>query len=163
VPLEGDSVAEILQNYMTRSEQLDTRLWLAADSTCVGGLLLQKLPEQASPDSDAWNRAGHLADTLKPEELLELEAAEILHRLYHEEDIRLFQAQEVRFDCTCSRESVVGMLRLLGQDEIRSIVAEQGGVEVHCEFCNQLYRFDPVDAEQVFLSEVQMPPSDARH
>ena len=163
VPLEGDSVAEVLQNYMTRSEQLETRLWLAADSTCVGGMLLQKMPEQEARDDDAWNRAGQLAATLTPKELLELPAPDILHRLFHEEDIRLFEAQEVRFECTCSRDSVTGMLRMLGHDEIRSIVEEHGRVEVHCEFCNQRYEFDPVDAEQVFATTIKVPGSEAKH
>ncbi|HSI21474.1 MAG TPA: Hsp33 family molecular chaperone HslO [Methylophilaceae bacterium] len=163
VPLEGDSVAEALQNYMTRSEQLETRLWLAADSTCVGGMLLQKMPEREAKDEDAWNRIGQLAATLTPNELLELPAPDILHRLFHEEDIRLFEAQEVRFECTCSRDSVTGMLRMLGHDEIRSIVEEQGRVEVHCEFCNQRYEFDPVDAEQVFASTIKIPGSEAKH
>jgi molecular chaperone Hsp33 len=163
VPLEGDSVAEVLENYMTRSEQLETRLWLAADNTCVGGMLLQKMPARESTDDDAWDRAGHLASTITAQELLELSAPDMLHRLFHGEDIRLFEAQDVRFDCTCSRDSVAGMLRMLGHDEIRSIVEEQGHVEVHCEFCNQRYEFDPVDAEQVFVTAIQVPGSDVKH
>jgi len=163
VPLEGDSVAEVLENYMTRSEQLETRLWLAADNTCVGGMLLQKMPARESADDDAWNRAGHLASTITSQELLALSAPDMLHRLFHGEDIRLFEAQDVRFDCTCSRDSVAGMLRMLGHDEIRSIVEEQGHVEVHCEFCNQRYEFDPVDAEQVFVTAIQVPGSDVKH
>jgi molecular chaperone Hsp33 len=164
VPLEGDSVAQMLENYMTRSEQLETRLWLAADNTCVSGMLLQKMPGQESADDDAWNRAGQLAATLTPQELLELPALELLHRLYHEEDIRVFEAQDVAFECSCSRDSVTGMLRLLGHDEIRSIIEEQGQVEVHCEFCNERYAFDPVDAEQVFVTAAQqVPASGATH
>lgn len=164
VPLEGNSVAEMLENYMGRSEQLETRLWLAADNTCVSGMLLQKMPEQEAVDDDAWNRAAHLASTLSPEELLELPAAELLHRLYHEEDIRLFDAQDVTFECTCSRESVAGMMRMLGHEEIQSIIEEHGQVEVHCEFCNERYAFDPVDAEQVFVTAAQQAPaSGVRH
>jgi molecular chaperone Hsp33 len=169
VPLEGGSVAEILQNYMTRSEQLETRLFLAADNQSASGMLLQKLPapEQAAhttvEDADTWPRACQLADTLKPEELLQLPAEEILHRLYHEEDIRLFDPQQVGFHCGCSRESVANMLRMLGRDEVDSVVAEQGGVEVHCEFCNRRYGFDPVDVEQIFTTDVVMPGSDIRH
>lgn len=163
VPLEGGGVAEILQNYMTRSEQLDTRLFLAADDTRVAGMLLQKMPEQSGGDEDAWTRTGHLAATLTGQELLALPAEEILHRLFHEEDIRLFTAQEVDFRCSCSRESVAGMLRMLGQEEIRSIIAERGHLEVHCEFCNRRYEFDPVDAEQIFAADVPAPGNETRH
>ena len=162
VPLEGASIAEILQNYMTRSEQLDTRLILAADDQQAGGLLLQKLPEQAGQDADAWDRAGHLAATLKPEELLQLPAEEILHRLFHEEDLRLFEAQPVRFHCNCSHEGVSGMLRMLGREEVESILAQQGNIEIHCDFCNRLYAFDPVDAAQLF-SEDAIKGTDTRH
>ena len=164
VALEGDSIAEILQNYMTRSEQLETRLWLAADGQHAGGMLLQKLPEKGEPqDEDAWGRAVQLADTLKPQELLTLYAGELVHRLYHEEDIRLFEAQPVMFRCTCSRENVARMLRMLGREEVNSILAERGEVEVHCEFCNQRYVFDRVDADAVFTDIMAMPVSETRH
>ena len=164
VALEGDSIAEILQNYMTRSEQLETRLWLAAYGQHAGGMLLQKLPEKGEPqDEDAWGRAVQLADTLKPQELLTLYAGELVHRLYHEEDIRLFEAQPVMFRCTCSRENVARMLRMLGREEVNSILAERGEVEVHCEFCNQRYVFDRVDADAVFTDIMAMPVSETRH
>ena len=164
VALEGDSIAEILQNYMTRSEQLESRLWLAADGRHAGGMLLQKLPKQGeSQDEDAWGRAVQLADTLKPQELLTLYAGELVHRLYHEEDIRLFDAQPVVFRCTCSRESVARMLRMLGREEVDSIIAERGDVEVHCEFCNQRYVFDRVDAEAVFTDIMAMSANKTLH
>ncbi|OIR14696.1 33 kDa chaperonin [mine drainage metagenome] len=164
VALEGESIAEILQNYMTRSEQLETRLWLATDGKVAAGMLLQKLPEQPEPeDDDAWGRASQLADTLKPEELLTLPAVELVHRLYHEEDIRLFDAQDVVFRCTCSRENVARMLRMLGRDEVESIIAERGEVEVHCEFCNQRYVFDRVDADAVFADILAMASNQTLH
>jgi molecular chaperone Hsp33 len=164
VALEGDSIAEILQNYMTRSEQLETRLWLAADTKGAAGMLLQKLPEREEhADPDAWNRATQLGDTLKPDELLNLPAGELVHRLYHEEDIRLFDAQPVQFRCTCSRDNVAQMLRMIGRAEVESIIAERGDVEVHCEFCNQRYVFDRVDAEAVFSDLMSMHTSDTRH
>lgn len=164
VALEGDSIAEILQSYMTRSEQLETRLWLAADGKQAGGMLLQKLPAQGeSQDADAWERATQFADTLKAEELLDLPAIELLHRLYHQEDIRLFEAQPVAFRCTCSRESVGRMLRMLGKDEALAIVAERGEIEVHCEFCNQRYVFDRVDADAVFSDTAAIPASKTLH
>lgn len=164
VALEGESIAEILQNYMTRSEQLETRLWLAADGKHAAGMLLQKLPAQGElPDDDPWERAVLIADTLKPEELLSVPANELVHLLYHEEDIRLFDAQEVVFRCTCSRENVGRMLRMLGREEVDSILAERGDIEVHCEFCNQRYVFDRVDADAVFTDIIVMAASDTRH
>ncbi|BCK87849.1 33 kDa chaperonin [Sideroxyarcus emersonii] len=164
IALEGDSISEILQNYMTRSEQLETRLWLAADGKHAAGMLLQKLPEQQeSPDEDAWGRAVQIAATLSPDELLGLPATELVHRLYHEEDIRLFDAQPVVFRCTCSRENVARMLRMLGREEVDSILAERGDVEVHCEFCNQGYVFDCVDANAVFADIASMPASQTFH
>ncbi|MDH2916816.1 MAG: Hsp33 family molecular chaperone HslO, partial [Gallionella sp.] len=164
VALEGDSIAEILQNYMTRSEQLETRLWLAADAQHAGGMLLQKLPEKSeSHDVDAWGRTNQLADTLKPEELLTLPADELIHRLYHEEDIRLFDAQTVSFRCACSRENVARMLQMLGREEVAAILAERKEIEVHCEFCNQRYVFDAVDAEAVFSGVVSVSSNDTLH
>ncbi len=163
VELEGGSVAEILQNYMRRSEQLDTRIWLAADGQCAAGMLLQKLPEQQESDADAWQRATQLAGTLKREELLGLPAQEVIHRLYHEEDLRLFEAQPVTFHCNCSRESVASMLKMLGQDEVHSILAERDSIEVFCEFCNQRYEFDRIDAELLFVEAIVLPASEARH
>lgn len=164
VDLEGESVAEILQNYMTRSEQLETRLWLAADGKSAAGMLLQKLPgQQESQDEDAWDRAAQIADTLKPEELLTVPATELMHLLYYEEDIRLFDAQGVVFRCTCSRENVARMLRMLGREEVDSILAERGDVEVHCEFCNQRYVFDRVDADAAFADIIVMATNRTLH
>jgi molecular chaperone Hsp33 len=169
VELQGDSVAEVLQNYMSQSEQLESRLWLAADGESAAGMLLQKLPQQirpaaeAEPDEDMWERATILADTLKAEELLQLPAQELIHRLYHEEDIRLFDAQAVSFHCSCSRESVANMFKMLGREEVDSILSERENLEVFCEFCNQRYEFDKVDAELMFVEKVVLPPSEARH
>ncbi|MBU1214692.1 MAG: Hsp33 family molecular chaperone HslO [Gammaproteobacteria bacterium] len=164
VPLEGDSIADILQGYMTRSEQLETRLWLAADANSAGGMLLQKLPEQGeTDDEDAWDRATQIADTLKPEELLNLPAAELVHRLYHEEDIRMFDAQPVVFRCTCSRDSVANMLRMIGREEVDEILTEREEIEVHCEFCNERYVFDKVDADAVFVDVPAVTASKTLH
>ena len=164
VALEGESIAGILRNYMTRSEQLETRLWLVANEKCAAGMLLQKLPEQPDAlDVDVWDRASRLADTLKPDELLTLTAGELVHRLYHEEDIRLFDAQTVIFHCTCSRENVANMLRMLGRAEIDSIIEERGDVEVHCEFCNQHYVFDRVDADAVFSDIMAVSSNQTLH
>lgn len=163
VALEGESVAEILQNYMTRSEQLETRLWLAADDHAASGMLLQKLPEQTEEDADAWPRVTQLADTLRDDELLQLPARELLRRLYHEETVRLFEEQPVSFGCTCSRDSVAQMLRMLGEEEVETILAERQTIEVHCEFCNHRYEFDKVDVAQLFATDAPVVTSETRH
>lgn len=168
VALDGDSVAEVLQNYMLRSDQLETRLWLAADAQRAAGLLLQKMPSAgghavAGQDEDMWPRVTMLTDTLKNDELLTLPAMELIRRLYSEEDVRLFDPQPVAFRCSCSRDKVALMLKMLGPDEVRSVLAEHGVAEVNCEFCNQRYRFDKVDAEQVFASAIVLDGSTSVH
>ncbi|MEO1767140.1 Hsp33 family molecular chaperone HslO [Thiobacter aerophilum] len=163
VAVEGGSVGEALEHYMARSEQLPTRLILTADGERCGGLLLQKLPGRLSQDADAWNRLTQLADTLSPRELLGLPFHDILHRLFHEEDVRVFENEPVHFACSCSRARVADMLRLLGPGEVRAIIEEQGQVEVTCEFCNQRYVFDAVDAEQLFSAVLLASPGPTRH
>lgn len=165
VDLEGDSVAEILQNYMTRSEQLDTRMWLVVNEYTASGMLLQKLPESADDDTDvdSWSRVTQLAATLHNDELLQLPTQELLHRLFNEEDVRLFDVQPVSFQCSCSRDNVAQMLRMLGSEEIDSILAEREVIEVHCEFCNQCYEFDKIDAAQIFIPAVIVEANETRH
>jgi molecular chaperone Hsp33 len=154
VAIEGESIAQVLEHYMAKSEQLETRLWLASDSKQAAGMLLQKLPAAPTQDADAWNRATQLGETIRREELLSLPAREIIRRLYHEEDVRVFESRPVAFRCSCSRERVTSMLRMLGHDEVRSIIAERKTVDVDCEFCGRHYTFDAVDAEQVFAADV---------
>ncbi len=189
VPLYGDQreklekLSEVIEHYMLQSEQLDTRLVLAANEHVAAGLLIQRLPLQGSGNlagqsgardedqiglNEDYNRIAILASSLKREELLTLDADTILHRLFWEEDVRRFEPMTgengPRFACTCSRERVGNMLRSLGRDEIESILSEQGQVEVGCEFCGAQYRFDPVDAAQVFLQPAQQAPaSDQKH
>ncbi|PZO10668.1 MAG: redox-regulated molecular chaperone Hsp33 [Burkholderiales bacterium] len=189
VPLYGDQreklekLSEVIEHYMLQSEQLDTRLVLAANEHVAAGLLIQRLPLQGSGNlagqsgardedqiglNEDYNRIAILASSLKREELLTLDADTILHRLFWEEDVRRFEPMTgengPRFACTCSRDRVGSMLRSLGRDEIESILSEQGQVEVGCEFCGAQYRFDPVDAAQVFLEpDIQPPAGDQKH
>ena len=163
VAIEGDRIAQVLEHYMAKSEQLETRLWLASDSQQAAGMLLQKLPAAPTQDEDAWNRAKQLGETIRREELLSLPAREIIRRLYHEEDVRVFESRPVAFRCSCSRERVTSMLRLLGHDEVKSIIAERNTVEVDCEFCGRHYTFDAVDAEQVFAADVITRPQPTKH
>jgi molecular chaperone Hsp33 len=156
VPLSGGGLASCLETYFASSEQLPTRLWLAAEADQAAGFLLQRVPERersiASPDEidELWNRVGHLAATLTPAELFGLPEATLLRRLFPEDDVRLFSPTPVFFQCRCSRERVAGILRSLGEPEIRGILEERGAVEVRCEFCNRAYAFDPVDCAAVF-------------
>jgi molecular chaperone Hsp33 len=161
VPITGERLAESLQIYFENSEQLPTRLWLHADETGAAGMLLQRLPDDGEPRSvdsvavdDAWRRVQLIGETLTPEEMRTLADAEILHRLFNEDDLRLFEPAPVYFRCRCSRERVGGMLHGLGEAETRAILAERGEVEVRCDFCNRAYVFDAVDVAQLFSSAV---------
>lgn len=160
----GGRLADALERYFRESEQLETRVWLSAGEGQAAGMLLQRLPGGDGADTDAWNRAGHLADTVTEAELRELAPGELIRRLFHEEDIRLFDPMPLRFRCRCSRERVASMLHGLGAEEMRDILAEQGQVEVHCDFCNEPYRFDAVDIEELFADPAtRAPDSPARH
>ena len=162
VPLSGDCLAECFEDYFARSEQLPTRLWLAATRKRAAGLLLQRLPtaatggaapEHAQADANEdWNRVLHLASTVTGAELGALPAAELLRRLFHEEDVRLFEPAPVFFQCSCSRERVNGILRSLGHADVRDLLAEQGAVEVRCEYCNRIWRYDAVDVAGLFAA-----------
>ena len=154
VAVEQDTLAATLEDYFRRSEQLQTRLWLAADEHTAGGMLLQRLPG-ASDSEDNWERDVCLGETITRDELLNLSARKVLHRLFHQEDLRLFEPQALSFRCTCSRERIEGMLRGLGYDEVRSVLEECKKVEVNCEFCNTNYQFDRVDVERLFAASDQ--------
>lgn len=150
VPLNSNTLAACLEHYFEQSEQLPTKLWLAADDGNAAGLLLQVLPgHDKAEDADIWPRLCQLSNTVKTEELLELPATELLYRLYHEETVELHEADEVVFHCSCSRERTEQVLLSLGEAELRGIIAEQGAIDISCQFCNQEYRFDPIDVEQM--------------
>ena len=155
VPLAGETIAEVLENYLRQSEQTESRLWLAADESAAAGVLLQKLPQEggaAKPDVDAWQRAGALTATLTREELLTLEAEALARRLYWEERLQHFPPAAPRFECNCSRERSGRMLLALGRGEVESILAERGDVEITCDFCNARYAFDAVDVGHLFAA-----------
>ena len=158
VPLEGHSLAACLAHYFEISEQQPTAIVLAANAGHAAGLLLQKLPtpgvqgeSAAAGAQDLWEEVTALLATLGGDELLLTEPQALLHRLFHEHDVRVFDAEPVKFACRCDRERVSALLRGLGRDEIESILEEQGAVTVTCEFCQKPYRFDAVDAAQLFV------------
>lgn len=178
VPLHGDRreplqhLAQVLEHYMLQSEQLDTRLVLAASDDVAAGLLIQRLPVEGAGNLGArnedeiglnehFNRIAHLAGTLTRDELLALDAETILRRLFWEETLRRFEPLHPRFACTCSRERVARMLLGLGRDEVEGLIAERGEAEVGCDFCGAHYRFDAVDVGELFTPPVDQPPSSA--
>jgi len=164
VELTGNTLADAIDDYLSRSEQLDTRIWLAVSEARTAGLLIQKLPaSHTAEEQEGWNRIEQLSATITQKELLDLNAQQVIHRLYHEEDVRVFESEPVCFRCSCNKARVANMLRQLGIDEIRAILEEEQSVEVTCEFCNQQYRFDAVDAEQLFATEVTYQTPDTRH
>ena len=155
------ALAPVLEHYMRQSEQLETRLWLAADDILAAGLLIQRLPappDEAGADED-YSRIVQLAATLTRDELLGLEADTILRRLFWQERLQRFEPQRPSFACSCDRERVAAMLRGLGREEVESIVAERGEVEVGCEFCGTRYRFDAIDARRLFIPQADQPPA----
>jgi len=162
VELVGDTLADALRDYFVRSEQLPTQLWLTANEQRASGVLLQALPGEA-PDPDAWNRAVALADTLTDQELLELPAEVLIHRLYHDEDVRLFEREPVSFRCSCSSDRVKDMIRNLGVEEARDIIAEEGAIHVTCEFCNAQYHYDAIDVDMLFAEQPPSLESQTRH
>lgn len=164
VEITGDTLADSLEHYLRHSEQLDTHLWLSANAHQACGMLVQKMPGDMSDEQhECWERAVMLARTLTLEELTSLSSRDILRRLFHEEDIRLFDPEPCSFRCNCSRDRVANMLRGLGHEEVQDILQEESFIEVTCEFCSQRYRFDPVDAEQLFASDITFDGSPKRH
>ncbi len=174
VPLDGETVAAVIENYMLRSEQLDTRLWLAADGNVSRGLLLQKLPQEGGLElhdedgAEDWHRLVTLSSTLSQQELLATDIQTLMHRLFWEETVRVFDPVHPQFHCGCTREKVGNMLKMLGKQEIDAALSDLGSLDVDCDFCGQKYLFDAVDCTQLFAAEttaeaIQQASSDIRH
>jgi molecular chaperone Hsp33 len=179
VPLHGDrreplqQLSQVLEHYMLQSEQLDTRLVLAADAQMAAGLLIQRMPAEGAGRvsgernedqigrNEDFNRIAHLTATLTRDELLTLDADTLLRRLFWQERLLRYAPRRPRFACSCGRERVRNMLRGLGADEVRSIIVERGEVEVGCEFCGQQYRFDAVDVGEMFTPARDQPHTSA--
>ena len=153
VPLEGSSIAQMLINYTKRSEQLDTQIVLASSDDACGGLLVQRLPE-TEPDAASWEHVSTLVQTLTPEELTGLDAQHVLYRLFHETPPRVFDPENIEFACTCSRGKVSDMLLMLGGEEVGGVVAEQGSIQIDCDFCHAKYVFDETDVNALFGTDV---------
>jgi molecular chaperone Hsp33 len=158
VPIAGDSLAESLEAYFYQSEQLPTRVRLASTPGVVSGMLVQRIPAEGGkqPPVDpaalesAWMKTDHAMLGLTPRDLLEVEVEQRLVHMFGADEVRVFTGHEVTFECRCSRQRVANVLRSLGVEEVRSVIDEQGAVTVTCEFCQKPYKFDAIDAEQLF-------------
>lgn len=160
VELQGKNLSEALGGYFRESEQLPTELILAVSANQVTGLLLQKLPGQAV-DSDGWTRVQLLAETVRNDEMQSLEIEDLLHRLFHQETVHLHEPTRLRYACSCSRERTDHMIRGLGETEAQAIVAEEGSVQVTCEFCAAEYHYDAVDIAGLFTPADRLAESES--
>jgi molecular chaperone Hsp33 len=161
-PLRGINLSDALEYYFATSEQLPTHFCLACDAKNASGMLIQKLPGKLT-DDDAWDRVLHLASTVTDDELQRLALGELLHRLFNEETLRLFDSHTIKFSCSCSRERTAAMLLSLGKAEASEILETEGEISVSCEFCSTNYSFDQIDVDQVFGEGGTVPPSATTH
>jgi len=169
VELAGTTLSEALDRYFQQSEQLPTSFRLHVSPLRVAGFFLQALPvtnngtRNEDDRAEDWNRINILADTLQPEELLQEEPLRLLHKLFHEEEVHLFDPVPLHFACTCSREKVEKTLITFGEQDLEDIIAQEGSVKVDCEFCNQHYSFDRSDVARLFRPDATPPDGTILH
>ncbi len=149
VAIKGQTIAEMLEHHLLQSEQLKTRLFLSAGDQVAAGLLLQELPANKNRQQD-WQELEALLNTLTDKEIQTLDAQTIIHRLFHQHDVRQFEPNPVSFRCNCSRERVSQMLLSLDYQQAREMIEQSEFIEVGCEFCNRQYRFDELDITELF-------------
>ena len=157
VEMDSGGLVPAIETYFARSEQLQSRFWLAAGGSRCSGLMLQKMPGTSS-DPDGWNRVQHLALSLSENELQSLDPQQLIRRIFSQETVRLFPATSVRFACSCSFAKVTDMLNTLGEKELLALVAERGHVEVFCEYCGKDYRLDPIDLAELNSGQLHSAP-----
>ncbi|GGI99617.1 33 kDa chaperonin [Shewanella hanedai] len=160
VALDKPTLSACLEEYFAQSEQLPTSINLFANGKQAAGMLLQVLPSEGD-DNAQFEHLEQLTATVKAEELFDLEAEDVLHRLYHQEEVRLFDPVAVTFSCTCSRERSASAIRTVSREEIDSILAETGKIEMGCEYCNSNYSFDSIDVAAIF-SNTQTPEANPK-
>lgn len=160
VSLEAGSLEAVLEHYFQQSEQIDTHFWLAANDQVCAGMMLQRMPDE-SVETDLWERVVHLGKTTTEDELLSLEKEEFLVRLFHQEEVKLFDPHPVFFSCSCSRERIEKVLLSLGEEEVRKILSERGQIDIECEYCREEYIFDSVDIGYLFCGDntIEIPRS----
>ena len=151
VAVNGDSLTACLEDYFVRSVQVPSHLQLIADGDVAGGILLQRMPGTGGTiDPDDWNRLGFLAATLGTADILSGVGMDLLRKLFSEDDLRVFTARQLQFQCRCSRERVEDMLKMLGEEEVIAVLEERGDVEVTCEYCGTRRQLDAVDVRSLF-------------
>lgn len=156
IPIENNSLSSSLESYFGQSEQLATRIWMAVDKHAAVGMLLQLLPEKTVKDrEDFWRYAVQMGETVTDKELLQWDNQTLLTRLYHEDDIRIFETEAVKFKCTCNAKRIENAIKMLGKKEATDILTEKQRIVVTCEFCNKEFTFDRVDVERIFHRKQQ--------
>lgn len=153
VPREADTITEAFENFLSQSEQQPSKLWLAANDQAIGGVLIQKMPTTDHHDADGWERITHLSNTATESELIEFDATTLLHRLFHEETVELFTPENIQYDCPQNEEAVETMLKSLGEEEVRKILADEGEVVIHNEMCGKHFRFNEADVNRIFADK----------
>ncbi|MDH3440773.1 MAG: Hsp33 family molecular chaperone HslO [Gammaproteobacteria bacterium] len=162
VEINPESIAASFENYFDRSVQVPSHMVLQSAQSHCGGILLQQMPGEQPATEDDWRRLGFLIATLRSQDLTEGATAELLHKLFAEDDVRMFQSRKVRFHCRCTQSRVEEVLRFLGEEETRAALEEKGSVDVTCEYCGKVRSFDPVDVSRVF-SDYVVRTSDVLH
>ena len=157
VELCGQSLSDSIEAYLLQSEQLPSCLKLFANQDRVAGLLIQKLPTEFDDDED-WQRIKLLTQTITAQEMLNLSATEVIHRLYHQEDVRIYDQQSVSFHCSCSRNRIDSVLETMGRDSMQELVQEKGVITVDCEFCNLTYQYKQAEIDQLFINHIANEP-----
>ncbi len=162
VEVSGDSLADSIEHYYARSAQVPSHLQLVSDRSRCGGILLQQMPSAGDPTADDWHRVGLLASTLGLRDVARGVGPDLLTRLFGEDDLRVFRSRETVFRCRCSDRRAEDVLKLLGERETAEVLAEQGKIEVTCEYCGRVRTFDSIDVERLF-AESGIRPSDTLH
>ena len=153
VPIQGHSIASSLEYYFAQSEQLSTKIWLCADEQQAGGMLLQLLPEENGDRREHfWEYATKIGETITADELFNLDNEQLLYRLYHEAELRLFERRSLRFVCSCNADKMKRAMLTLGKNEVDNLLKVNDSIDIRCDYCNRLYSFDKVDAAELFHS-----------
>ncbi|HIE40359.1 MAG TPA: Hsp33 family molecular chaperone HslO [Thiomicrorhabdus sp.] len=155
----GQNIQEVCENFLSQSEQQPSKLWLAATHIALGGVFIQKMPDSDNLDKDGWTRIQSIATTVKQEELTELDPKTLLHRLFHEEQVTLFEAKTVQYECPQDKSRIDQMLIGLGEEEVRKLLKEQGEIVVHNEICNVHARYGQAEVDALFKQTQEATPA----